>query len=92
MGEETGSIGGYGLRDLLFLRHLFHYSPGWILSDQSTFERRPWPWRAGAIERGAARAADATRYETEKGICVCLYITKHSTYFEPVVTYVDHFF
>jgi len=25
----------------------------------STFEHRPWPWRAGAIERGAARAADA---------------------------------
>ena len=25
----------------------------------ATFERRPWPWRAGAIERGTARAADA---------------------------------
>ena len=34
----------------------------WILTDQSTFERRLWPGRAGAIERGAARAAETKIY------------------------------
>ena len=40
-GYRARSTGGYGLLDLTFLSALFHYSIGWSLSAQSTFERRP---------------------------------------------------
>ena len=51
--------GGYGLLDLPFLCDLFHYSIGFEPVGSVHFRAPAWPWRAGAIERGAARAADA---------------------------------
>ena len=50
------STGGYGLLDLPFLCDLFHYSTGLEPVGSVHF-------RAGAIERGAARAADAKMAE-----------------------------
>ena len=54
-GGMERSTRGYCLLDLTFLCTSFTLAQVWSLSAQSTFERRPWPWRAGAIEKTRRR-------------------------------------